>query len=179
MLLRDYKPKDSAEISKWINNKTGLYLWTAGRLDTFPLPADSLNCLYASMVTSDKMIPLCAVINDELAGHLLIRYPDKEDSSTVRFGFVIVAPEYRGKGFGRQMIRLAANYVKYRLKAGKITLGVFENNERAKECYYSAGFRLTGESKDYSFPVGDWKCVEMSLNVDDIPEASADENIHD
>ncbi|MBP5604956.1 MAG: GNAT family N-acetyltransferase, partial [Ruminiclostridium sp.] len=102
-----------------------------------------------------------------------------EDSSTVRFGFVIVAPEYRGKGFGRQMIRLAANYVKYRLKAGKITLGVFENNERAKECYYSAGFRLTGESKDYSFPVGDWKCVEMSLNVDDIPEASTDENIQD
>ncbi len=177
MILRDYKPKDSAEISKWINNKTSMYLWTAGRLDTFPLPADCLNGLYASMVTSDKMIPLCAVINGELIGHLLIRYPDKEDNSTVRFGFVITAPEFRGKGYGRQMIRLAVDYVKYQLKAEKITLGVFDNNERAKGCYYSAGFRLTGESKIYHLPVGDWKCVEMSLNVDDVTRISASDNI--
>ena len=119
---------------------------------------------YSREMNDYRLIPLSAV--DEkgtLAGHLRIRYPDEADKCTVRFGFVIVDPVLRGRGIGKTMLKLAIDYTKNVLCATKITLGVFTNNDRAKSCYESVGFRSTGKTETYKMPVGEWECAEMEL----------------
>lgn len=98
-------------------------------------------------------------------GHLRIRYPDDADDYTVRFGFVIVDPAIRGIGNGKRMLQLAIDYAKNILHASKITLGVFTNNDRARYCYESVGFRSIGKTEIYKMAIGEWECTEMELPI--------------
>ena len=80
----------------------------------------------------------------------------------IRFGFVIVDDSKRGKGYGKQLLRLSIDYALRELGAQKITLGVFCDNHSAIECYKSVGFRITGEDA-YSIDGEEWKEFEMEL----------------
>ena len=109
----------------------------------------------------DNMYPLTAVVGDAIIGHILLRHPS-EDKSVIRFGFVIVDDSKRGKGYGKQMLRLAIDYAQQELGAQKITLGVFCDNLSAVECYKSVGFRITGEDS-YLIDGEEWKGYEMEM----------------
>ena len=109
----------------------------------------------------DNMYPLTAVVGEAVIGHILLRYPT-ENKTLVRFGFVIVDDSKRGKGYGRQMLRLSIDYAQQELGAQKITLGVFCDNHSAVECYKSVGFRITGEDA-YTIDGEEWKGFEMKL----------------
>ena len=111
----------------------------------------------------DNLFPLTAIVGDETIGHILLRFPS-EDKSVIRFGFVIVDDSKRGKGYGKQMLRLAIDYAQQELGAQKITLGVFCDNLSAVECYKSVGFRITGMDT-YSIDGEEWKGLEMELTV--------------
>ena len=88
--------------------------------------------------------------------------PLSRGSKYVRFGFVIVNPSCRGKGYGKEMLLLAIQYVKEHLTATRIDLGVFENNDRAKHCYEAVGFREYNQRK-CEMPIGVWECIDMEL----------------
>lgn len=93
MELKKYHKEHSAIICSWIKDKKSLYQWSANRIGRFPLEDNDLNEDYAPMIKSNRFIPLSAF--DEkgnLVGHLYIRYPNEDDDSIVRFGFVIVDP---------------------------------------------------------------------------------------
>ena len=59
-------------------------------------------------------------------------------------GVVMVDDSKRGKGYGKQMLRLAIDYGQQELGAKRITLGVFCDILSAVECYKSVGFRIMG-----------------------------------
>ena len=81
--------------------------------------------------------------------------------SSDRFGFVIVDPDVRGKGYGHKMLLLALDYVRENLPlVTRVDLGVFENNPKAKRCYEAAGFKDCGEHM-ITTPYGDWRCIDM------------------
>lgn len=162
MTLRPYKPEDSKIICSWVKDEKTLYQWSADRIGKWPLPEDALNENYQG-TNPDFFIPLTAVDeNDRPAGHLFIVYPDETDRNLVRFGYVIVSPELRGKGNGKKLIELAILYAKEKLQAERITLGVFTNNPKARACYESAGF--TPFNTRTSHLLGeDWECIEMEL----------------
>ncbi|MBP1542639.1 MAG: GNAT family N-acetyltransferase [Oscillospiraceae bacterium] len=165
MRLRKYISSDSAVICSWIRDEISLYQWSADRIELFPLPSDALDKNYSGAI-GDRFIPLTAVDENGIpVGHLLIRYPDENDDTVVRFGFVIVSPELRGCGNGKKLLELAIAYVKEQLSASLITLGVFDNNPSAKRCYLSVGFLPSGITESYSMPVGDWSCTEMELHL--------------
>jgi RimJ/RimL family protein N-acetyltransferase len=111
----------------------------------------------------DNMFPLTAVADDEIVGHILLRFPS-ENKSVIRFGFVIVDDSKRGKGYGKRLLRLAIDYAQRELGANRITLGVFCDNHSAVECYKSVGFRITG-SDSYLIDGEEWKEYEMELFV--------------
>ena len=67
--------------------------------------------------------------------------------------------------FTREEMQLAIDYAKNILNASKITLGVFSNNDCARHCYESVGFRSTGETEIYKMPIGEWECIEMELAI--------------
>lgn len=114
---------------------------------------------------TQPIIPLCAIDGCSVIGHLFIRYPNKDDKTLVRFGFIILSPESRGKGSGKKMVELAIEYAKTVLYASKITLGVFTNNERARHCYEATGFQPTEKVITYMMPDCAWECIEMELNI--------------
>lgn len=64
----------------------------------------------------------------------------RESFEELRFGFVIVNPEKRGQGYGKNMLKLGLKYAKDIYGANKVSLGVFENNESAYYCYKATGF---------------------------------------
>ncbi len=155
MQLRPFRPDDAVKILSWCKDKHAFRLWSADRYKDFPARPEEMQKQY----DGDNMYPLTAVVGDKIVGHILLRYPT-EDKSKIRFGFVIVDDSKRGKGYGKQMLRLAIGYAQQKLDAKRITLGVFRDNISAVECYKSVGFCITGED-NYTIDGEEWKGYEM------------------
>ena len=165
MILRAYTREDSPVIAGWVRTEEELYRWSSDRYGFFPLLPYSIDENYIPQLQIGRFIPLTGV--DEKGkpvAHLIIRYPKENDDSSVRFGFVIVDPEIRGKGYGRELLRLAVQYVKDNLTATRIDLGVFVNNPKAKRCYESVGFTEYG-AHIIDTPFGPWDCIDMEMYI--------------
>ena len=157
MTLRQFNINDASTILSWCKDKHAFRLWSADRYKDFPAKSDEMIEQYEK----ENMYPLTAVADDEIVGHILLRFPS-EDKSVIRFGFVIVDDSKRGKGYGKQMLRLAIDYAQQELGVQKITLGVFCENLSAVECYKSVDFRITGADA-YQIDGEEWKGFEMEL----------------
>ena len=90
---------------------------------------------------------MTCVDNGEVVGHFIIRYL-KGNPKLLRFGWVVVDNEKRGKYYGRRMLSEGLKYAFDTLKAEKVTLGVYEHNIRAYKCYLAVGFSSSSEFKD-------------------------------
>ena len=165
MILRNYKKEDSPTIATWLRTEEELYKWSADRFNKYPLEENDIEENYAPQIESGRFFPLTAEDEEEnVIGHFIIRYPRDDDESSVRFGFVIIDPKLRGKGYGREMLLLGVEYVKETLSANRIDLGVFENNESAKHCYEAVGFKEYN-IRDCELSVGNWKCIDMEMFI--------------
>ena len=165
MILRNYKKDDSPIIATWLRTEEELYKWSADRFNKYPLEENDIEENYAPQIESGRFFPLTAEDEEgNVIGHFIIRYPREDDDSSVRFGFVIVDPKFRGKGYGKEMLLLGVEYVKETLSANRIDLGVFENNENAKHCYEAVGFKEYN-IRGCELPVGNWKCIDMEMYI--------------
>ena len=163
MRLRPYKRCDAPTVVSWIGDETSFRKWCAVRFDHYPISAEDLNRHYDGFADSDNFYQMTAFDETGIVGHMFMRFTD-EKKSILRFGFVIVDVKKRGMGYGKQMLLLAIKYAFEILKAEKITLGVFENNESAYHCYKALGFCDTDKANYYHILNEDWKCREMELD---------------
>ena len=90
------------------------------------------------------------------------------------WGFIIIAPEKRGKGFGKQMLSQGSE-IRFEIFGAKtVTLGVFANNESALGCYKAAGFVPVDTEKDcFEFNGEKWglynmKCEKIFENKEEV-----------
>ena len=157
--LRPFHPNDAETILGWCKDKHSFRLWSADRYEDFPAQPEDMIRLYEG----NNMYPITAIAGDEIVGHILLRYPT-DDKSIIRFGFIIVDDTKRGKGYGKQMLRLAIEHAHRELGAQNITLGVFCDNLSALECYKSVGFRITGEDS-YVIDGEERKGLEMENKI--------------
>jgi len=166
MKLRAFQPGDAAVICQWLRTEKELYQWSADRFNKFPLTADDINKSYTPQTESGRFFPLTAVdAQGRILGHFIIRYPREDDLTSVRFGFVIVDPAQRGKGYGKEMLRLGISYAAETLHASRVDLGVFANNPNAQRCYEALGFREY-QRRRCVLPVGEWECIDMERTVE-------------
>ena len=161
--LRLYKNIDANIIVKWLKNEYAFRQWSADRYESYPITADDMNHYY-SQYNDDELYKLTAIDENEIIGHLTIRFIDEARKIT-RLGFVIVDDSKRGMGYGKQLVLAALNYAFDELKADKVTLGVFENNKPASNCYISCGFKVVEKEETESYPcMGEiWNCIEMEI----------------
>ena len=165
MKLREFKNEDAQIIASWLRSEEELYKWSADRFNKYPLSGNDINANYAPQLKKGQFYPLIAENdNEEVVGHLIIRFPRDDDDNSVRFGFVIVDPALRGKGYGKEMLGIAIEYVKEHISASRIDLGVFENNENAEHCYKSVGFTEYARRK-CEMPIGTWNCIDLELFI--------------
>ena len=159
MQLRPFNPDDAETILGWCKDKYSFRLWSADRYKDFPAKPEEMMRQYEGQ----NLHPLTAISDDIIIGHILLRYPS-EDKTVIRFGFVIVDDSKRGKGYGKQMLRLAIDHAKHKLGVQNITLGVFDNNPSAIHCYESVGFVVTG-TDTYAIDGEEWTGKEMELVI--------------
>ncbi len=162
--LRPYKKSDAKYVVSWIKDEVAFWKWCAGLFGEYPISNDDMNTHYASFDNVDSHFQMTAFDESGVVGHLIMRFTD-EEKQVLRFGFVIVDDTKRGKGYGKEMLQLAIQYAFNILKVEKITLGVFENNSSAYQCYKAAGFREIQEEECKSYQVlgEEWKCLEMEI----------------
>ena len=165
--LRPYKASDAKIIVKWIKDERALRLWSADRYKEFPITAKDMNKLYDSVTDVNSFWAMTAFDESGVVGHLTMRFVD-EEKTILRFGFVIVDDTKREKGYGKEMLNLAIHYAFHIAGAQKVTLGVFESNKAAFECYKAVGFERARDKKIsvFKFSFGEMKNIELEMNSD-------------
>ncbi len=162
--LRPFKNSDAEFIVKWITDEKQFYMWSAGRFGEFPLDAKRLCEHYEK--SGDNFFTFTAFDENGVAGHLIIRFLD-DKKEEARLGFIIVDSKIRGKGYGHKMIELAIKYCFEILMVSKVSLGVFDNNPNAYNCYKACGLKETGGSWQIKLMGEDWNCIEMAIEKDE------------
>ena len=161
MTLRPFTIDDAPIILSWIKDLSAFRKWSADRYPAFPPKPEEMVAQYAA----ENIFPFTAIDNDgNIIGHIMLRYPDSS-KTVIRFGFVIVDDNLRGKGYGKQMLHLAIQKAKNVFGAKKITLGVFDNNPSALHCYESVGFKVIG-ADCYTIDGEEWTEKEMEITVE-------------
>lgn len=169
--LRPYKISDAKTIISWCKDEETFRKWTSDRYDKFPITETDMNKKYidnnGDCEEPDNFYPMTAFDEDGIAGHLIMRFTDKE-KSILRFGFVIVNDSKRGMGYGKEMISLSLKYAFEILKVNKVTIGVFENNMPAYSCYKAAGFKdVEGERVMCELFGEKWTILELEITKED------------
>ena len=166
MKLREFRPDDAVAICRWVNSENALYEWSANRIGKYPFTADDLTAHHLTAMKNERFMPFTFVDNtDEPIGHIAIRYPEENDNSAIRFGFVIIDPEFRRRGMATEMLDAACVYAASVLNAETASVSVFTANEKAVKCYYSAGFRWNGEAEKYELPIGEREGIIMEKSL--------------
>lgn len=152
MRLRPYVPShDFDAIKDWVTDERTHAMWSAKHAP-FPLEKNAFDEFLADMYIKHGDCPFVATTDDgKVVGFICvsINYVTNE----AMLAFVIIDPAQRDKGYGREMIQLAAKYCFEILKADAVQLNVFTVNERARKCYESAGF-TERRTEENAFPYG-------------------------
>ena len=93
---------------------------------------------------------------DEMAGYMQL---EQKDGDTVKLKKLAVLPQYRHLGYGKDLLDFAKGKAK-ELGAGKLTLGMIDENTRLKNWYMANGF-VSVETKiipSLPFTVGYMEC---------------------
>ncbi|WP_294480928.1 GNAT family protein [uncultured Ruminococcus sp.] len=156
MRIRPYEPdRDFTKISHWINDERTHALWCAGRFP-YPLSADSFHGVLSDMERNSGDKPFTAVDENGRAVGFFCCWIDRENSNAM-LKFVVVDSSARGRGYGREMINLAARYAFDVETVDTVTLNVFSVNGPARKCYSSAGFKeISVTDNAFSFGGESW-----------------------
>lgn len=160
--LRPFRKNDAKSIITWTSEPEEFMKWSAGILGQFPLTEERMIEATSGRDDNEQYFPFTAFDENGPVGFLHIRI-DGDNYEKVRFGFVIVDPNIRGKGYGKQMLLLALKYAFDVYGAQSVGLGVFDNNKAAYNCYKSVGFKETGECVNYEIGGNTWTDVEMEI----------------
>ena len=147
MRLRPYmESKDFQYIAGWIDNERDHALWCANNFPS-PVTAEAFHGFLKK--TMEKWAVNAFAATDDSGKTVgFFRYSVNTQSNEGFLASVIIDPELRGKGYGREMIRLALRYAFELTGAESVQLNVFAENQNAKRCYESLGFVQRSMTKD-------------------------------
>ena len=129
-------------ISKWITEPREHAMWCAGRTK-FPIEREDLNKLLEDIAIRCGDAPFIAADNDGKPVGFFC-YSVNTESNEGMLKFVMIDPEQRGKGYGKEMLKLAVRYAIEFTGADRVRLCVLSANTGARRCYESAGFTYCG-----------------------------------
>lgn len=137
--IRPYKPNDAIHLLDWLTDEKTVTFWKADRF-VWPLTREQLDAYYRDFEVDPQAAAFMALDEKgEPAGHFSLRRIDWKENRA-HMGFIVVNPNSRGKGYGRQMVHQALLYAFTVLGLQAVTLGVYDCNEPAKRCYAAEGF---------------------------------------
>lgn len=155
--IRPYRSADADTILSWCQDEKAFYQWTAGILGNYPITQKEFHFV-------ESLMPFTAFDEAGLVGFFILRNPN-ESPDELRFGFVIVNPDKRGRGYGKEILRLGLKFVFEIYGAKRASLAVFENNLPAYYCYKAVGFVdvVLDTAETYCIFGEEWKCKELIM----------------
>lgn len=161
--LRPFKTGDSETMERWLPEQRQFAMWCAGKFQ-YPLTAEQIR-KYAAAMEMEEYAWIMAALNEEgeLVGHFMIRKADYERNSA-HLGFIVVDPDRRGKGYGKEMVSQAVKYAFEILGMKRVTLGVVESNQAAYACYLAVGFHVEERMEQgYTYEGEEWPFCLMAI----------------
>lgn len=164
--LAYFDRSDMEQLISWIPSASFTLQW-AGPTFHYPLTVSQLeNYLHhANKKDSDTFIfKVIDKDTKQVIGHISLGKVDRVNKSA-RIGKVLVgSSQYRGKGIGAEMVKAVLAIAFDELKLHKVTLGVFDFNISAIQCYKKVGFVQEGLLRD-ARKNGDeyWNLIEMGI----------------
>jgi len=138
MQIRPYKSLDFDTIKTWITDERSHALWCAD-LIPYPLQKHIFEKTLKELSLKSNDTPFVATNDDGV----IVGFFCSAVNCSAKEGklkFIIISPEFRGKGYGKKMVTLTVKNIFDNGLADIVQLNVFCNNERAKNCYLSVGF---------------------------------------
>lgn len=160
--IRPYRRNDSRNIASWCKDTITFYQWSEGRLGDFPVSPERIEQAVSGRIDNERYFPFTAFDETGAVGFFTLRQPNKEVDE-LSFGYVILCPESRGKGYGKLMLQLGIKFAFELYGTSKVTLEVFENNPNAYHCYKAVGFIENGNNTIYNLCGKKWKSIEMEM----------------
>ncbi len=137
--LRSAVMTDIESVLSWIPDAESMKLW-AGPQVRYPATSDSV---WQDIGGEDGNVFSMESSENTLLGfgQLIAR-----GNSIVHIARVIVNPAYRGKGWGKILMKQLITTAVHDLKARQVTLNVYTSNHTALSLYQALGFRVENDA---------------------------------
>jgi RimJ/RimL family protein N-acetyltransferase len=139
--LEPFGYDDIDRLITWLDSPEVFWYWTASHLN-YPLTYEQ----YAPRIAESKAKPPLRYIfravesaSNQVMGHIELSQLNPE-AGTATLGRILIAPEWRGRGLGKPMVRAAIDKAFDELGFKHLDLQVAEDNLIARCCYESVGF---------------------------------------
>lgn len=156
--LRPFAKEDIHSVSSWIHSKEELVQF-AGPVFEYPLTWEQMEDHLA-----DFRRQVYAAIRPDTTETIGIGeiYWDAEDSP--RLCRILVSPEERGKGFGKEIVLSLLDLAFARAAVKQVSLNVYNFNTSAIRCYEQCGFEAsTDQSMAEGASWNGWKALHMKV----------------
>ena len=152
--IRPLNEEDIENIYIWYNNQE-FNLWASG--------AWPLNTLLSKEELAEKFLDQpegehrYAVLNEksEIIGSIGFRDHNIPARSAVLY-INIGSPEYWGKGYGTEALRIFTGYLFKQWNFHRLTLDTWDGNSRAIRAYEKTGFKIEGRLREACYVLGEY-----------------------
>lgn len=158
--LRPLKRRDCESIVLWLQEERQFSMWSMGTFH-YPLTIAQLEDYMVQVEREEDAWSMAALDKEgRLVGHFAVRKANYQENCAY-LGFIVVDPEQRGKGFGKEMVTMAVRYAFEVMKVNKVTLNVIEENRAALACYLSIGFQVKERIEQKNLGGESWTLCRM------------------
>jgi len=160
--LRPLEPEDLERAYGWMNNPEATYFLGM----RYPISrAEEERWLREASANNFASGVRLAIETKEgvTIGSIDLRSTSPEDRRA-SLGVVIGEPEHWSKGYGADAIMTLLRFGFHQMNLNRVSLEVFENNERALACYRKCGFQQEGRLRQDRFRHGRyWDMIVMGI----------------
>ncbi len=177
--LQYFTGEDFDTLLSWIQDEELLLHW-AGTQFRFPLTKKKLDWYIKDTndfnTSSTLIYKVIECETGKTIGHISLTSINRTNRSA-RITRVFVAASERGRGLAGMMVRELVKIGFEELHLHRISLGVYDKNQAAINCYKNCGFHTDGVLRDIQrYKEGYWSLMEMSILEDEWTGTKIPEN---
>ncbi|MCQ1528394.1 GNAT family N-acetyltransferase [Lutispora saccharofermentans] len=148
VILRQGSEKDLFYLHSWYNDieLNKLAGWTEGKLST-----NQLRLNLSKGFGYDPMNLIIEAIDGGKPIGTIQLYDFSELDQSCKLGIRIGDRDYWSKGYGEDAIKTLLSFAFYEMDIFRVSLKLYEYNERASKCYLKCGFRYEGRTRKSAF----------------------------